>query len=80
MGSEFDRYFSEVPLIAILRGIAPEQAIPVAEALIEAGIRLIEVPLNSPRPYDSIRALAQATRGRALVGAGTVLTLSLIHI
>ncbi len=74
MVREFDRYFEEMPLIAILRGINPEQALAVAEALIDAGIRLIEVPLNSPRPFDSIRVLAQATLGRALIGAGTVLT------
>jgi 2-dehydro-3-deoxyphosphogalactonate aldolase len=74
MVREFDRFFGEMPLIAILRGIAPEQALAVGEALIEAGIRLIEVPLNSPRPFDSIRMLAQATDGRALIGAGTVLT------
>jgi len=61
-------------LIAILRGIAPEETIPVCETLVRAGITLIEVPLNSPRPLDSIRAAAQALHGKALVGAGTVLS------
>jgi 2-dehydro-3-deoxyphosphogalactonate aldolase len=60
-------------LIAILRGIAPEEAIAVCETLVRAGIALIEVPLNSPRPMDSIRAAAHAFEGRAQVGAGTVL-------
>jgi 2-dehydro-3-deoxyphosphogalactonate aldolase len=62
------------PLIAILRGIEPAEALPIMEALIDSGIGLIEVPLNSPDPFTSIRAMAKAAGGRARVGAGTVLT------
>jgi 2-dehydro-3-deoxyphosphogalactonate aldolase len=61
-------------IIAILRGIEPSEAVAVCEALARAGITLIEVPLNSPRPFDSIRAAATALRGRASIGAGTVLS------
>jgi 2-dehydro-3-deoxyphosphogalactonate aldolase len=64
------------PLIAILRGLTPPEATDIARALIEAGIDRIEVPLNSPDPFDSIRAMVDAFGDRALIGAGTVLTLS----
>ncbi|SFA77081.1 2-dehydro-3-deoxyphosphogalactonate aldolase [Rhizobium sp. NFR07] len=61
-------------LIAILRGITPAEAEPIGEALIEAGWRIIEVPLNSPDPFKSIEALQKRFGDRALIGAGTVLT------
>ncbi|WP_264595411.1 MULTISPECIES: 2-dehydro-3-deoxy-6-phosphogalactonate aldolase [unclassified Sphingobium] len=61
-----------MPLVAILRGLTPEEAPAVGAALIEAGLRCIEVPLNSPRPLESIAALASLPGG-ALIGAGTVL-------
>jgi hypothetical protein len=61
-------------LIAILRGILPEEPIGVCETLVQAGISMIEVPLNSPAPMNSIRAAAKTFEGRAVIGAGTVLS------
>ncbi|MBD8665386.1 MULTISPECIES: 2-dehydro-3-deoxy-6-phosphogalactonate aldolase [unclassified Rhizobium] len=61
-------------LVAILRGITPDEAEPIGEALIEAGWRIIEVPLNSPEPLKSIEKLQKRFGDRALIGAGTVLT------
>ena len=62
-----------LPLVAILRGLEPERAAQVGEALVEAGFDIIEVPLNSPEPLVSIAALVEALGHRALIGAGTVL-------
>ena len=64
------------PLIAILRGIQPFEAVSIAGVILEAGIDKIEVPLNSPNPFDSIRAIAKKYGNQALIGAGTVLTLA----
>lgn len=63
-----------LPLVAILRGLTPEEAVGVGEALLDAGFTCLEVPLNSPRPLESIRLLREALGHRAVVGAGTVLT------
>ena len=65
-----------LPLIAILRGLKPEEAVEIGEAIVAAGFRCLEVPLNSPEPLESIRRLRQALDGRALVGAGTVLNVA----
>src|SRR4028119_160363 len=70
---DFQTYLQECPLVAIIRGVTPDEVVAVGEAILSAGIRIIEVPLNSPDPFNSIRALADALQGRALVGAGTVL-------
>lgn len=64
---------AELPLVAILRGVTPDRVEGVAAALFEAGIRAIEVPLNSPDPFKSIEILAKSYDDRCLTGAGTVL-------
>ncbi len=70
----FDEAFERCPLVAILRGLTPSEAPAIGEALVEAGFTLIEVPLNSPDPLESVAALAARFGGRAMIGAGTVLS------
>lgn len=65
---------AELPLVAILRGIRPDEAEAIGAALVEAGFRLIEVPLNSPQPFRSIEMLAKRFGEAALIGAGTVMS------
>ena len=64
----------DCPLVAIIRGVRPEQAAAVGRALVDAGVRIVEVPLNSPDALRSIKALSESVPGHVVVGAGTVLT------
>lgn len=67
------------PIIAILRGITPSEAKDVTQAILDAGIDRIEVPMNSPEPVESIRIMAEAFGDRALIGAGTVLSVDQVE-
>lgn len=69
----FHKHFTACPLVAIIRGVTPDEAEDIGDAILGAGIRIIEVPLNSPEPLKSIERLAKRIGERALVGAGTVL-------
>ena len=70
----FDAAFASCPLIAILRGVRPDEVVAIGEELVAAGFTLIEVPMNSPDPLDSVARLVAALEDRAMIGAGTVLT------
>ena len=73
MADDLASFLDPLPLVAVLRGITPEEIPEVCTALVAHGFRIIEVPLNSPRPLDSIRRLAEDFGDRCLVGAGTVI-------
>ncbi|KQN77391.1 2-dehydro-3-deoxy-6-phosphogalactonate aldolase [Sphingomonas sp. Leaf62] len=70
----FDTAFARCPLVAILRGVQPHEVEAIGDALIDAGFAVVEVPLNSPDPYESITRLSKKLDGYAAVGAGTVLS------
>lgn len=74
MTLDYETAFARCPLVAILRGVRPDEVEPIGDTLVDAGFTLVEVPMNSPDPLDSIGRLARRLEGRALVGAGTVLT------
>lgn len=65
-----------MPVVAILRGVTPAEVEGVVEAIVLAGVTIIEVPLNSPDPFDSIERMANRFAGRAIIGAGTVLSVA----
>ena len=70
--SVLETYFKKLPLVAILRGITPDEAVPVGSALAEAGFAIIEIPMNSPEPLVSIGRMSAALGRDYLIGAGTV--------
>lgn len=72
--SQWSRALAECPVVAILRGVTPPEVVAVGEALVEVGIRIIEVPMNSPNALESIRLLAENLPDGVVIGAGTVLT------
>lgn len=72
MLDKFEQCLNRMPLFAVLRGIKPEEAYDVGGALVDAGVTVLEVTLNSPDPYTSIETLAKSYSDTALIGAGTV--------
>lgn len=71
--TRFDAAFAKCPLVAILRGVRPDEVEGIGEELVTAGFTLIEVPLNSPEPFDSVARLVKRFGDQAMIGAGTVL-------
>jgi 2-dehydro-3-deoxyphosphogalactonate aldolase len=74
MTAKLENWFTQMPVVAILRGVRPEEVVEIGESLYRAGIGIIEVPLNSPDPLISIEKLSTALGDRCVIGAGTVLT------
>lgn len=74
-----ERLLDDMPIVAILRGISPDHVMAVADTLYEAGIRVIEVPLNSPDPFTSIERLSKGLGASCLCGAGTVLSVEQVQ-
>lgn len=75
----FDEALEQSGVVAIIRGVEPDEAVAIGGALHEAGVRVVEVPLNSPEPLVSIRRLAEAFHGKLFVGGGTMLTVDQVE-
>ncbi len=75
-----DEALNACGIVAILRGVTPDEVVDVSTALYEAGVRVVEVPLNSPQPFVSIEKIAKAFAGRMIVGAGTVLSVQDVNV
>lgn len=76
MPQRFQAAIAGMPVVAILRGVEPDEVVEIAQAILDVGIRVIEVPLNSPQPLASIRKLVEHFGSQAVIGAGTVLSVS----
>jgi 2-dehydro-3-deoxyphosphogalactonate aldolase len=74
-----EQALSQLPILAILPGLEPDQAGPIGRALVEAGVRALEVPLRHPRAFESIEVLLGELGDRALVGAGTVMSIGQVE-
>jgi 2-dehydro-3-deoxyphosphogalactonate aldolase len=74
MAISLEQAWAEAPVVAIVRGVRPDEVVGVAEALCAEGVRIVEVPLNSPEPFDSLRRLVAAVGERMVCGSGTVLS------
>jgi 2-dehydro-3-deoxyphosphogalactonate aldolase len=75
-----DEALNQCGIVAILRGVSPDESVAVTQALYEAGIRVVEVPLNSPAPFLSIAKIAKEFAGKMIVGAGTVLSVQDVNL
>ena len=72
MNSALDKWLDDMPVVAIIRGVTPDEAVDIGTAIFEAGVGVIEVPLNSPDPFDSIRNLSDALGKQCVIGCGTL--------
>jgi len=73
MSTQLEDWLNKIPVVAIIRGVQPEEAPEIGAAILEAGVGVIEVPLNSPRPFESIENLSKALGDKCVVGCGTLL-------
>lgn len=74
MNSKLDQWLSDIPVVAIIRGVRPDEVVEIGQAIYQAGIGVIEVPLNSPQPFDSIKRLSDALGKECVIGCGTLLS------
>ena len=79
MTSSLNNQLKKMPVVAILRGVKPDEVVEIGQAIKEAGISIIEVPLNSPQPFDSISRLVEALSDECVIGCGTLVEIDDIH-